>query len=88
MIIALILVVLLLISVPLLAVRRARRPPPAGCSTEWQPNIRLICTSVPLICGGISRSLYLMRRPGPDGNWQYRKMTSDERADYIDVFRY
>ena len=90
MIISILLVILLVVSVPLLAIRRADRPPPPpiGCTAEWQPNIRAFCTSVTVIDGTVTRSKYLMRRLGPNGKWQYRKMASEERARYIDVFRY
>lgn len=88
MIISILLVILLVVSVPLLAIRRAHRPPPIGCTPEWQPNIRAFCTSVTVIYGTVTRSKYLMRRPGLNGKWQYRKMTSEQRARYVDVFRY
>jgi hypothetical protein len=77
------LVFVLLISVPMVAIRRARRPPSVGTPTEWQPNIRIFCTLVRIVGGDVTRSLYLMRRPGPDGKWQYRKMAAKEFAYYM-----
>jgi hypothetical protein len=75
--IALIAVILLLMSVPLFTILRARRAR-SNNSAEWQPYIRYSWTLVSLVDGTATRSLYLMRRNGPDGNWQFRKMTIEE----------
>ena len=45
---------------------------------EWQPYFRMSLRRLPLITGGVSRSLYLMRRYAPDGTYQYRRMSLRE----------
>jgi len=78
MLIALMLTAALLASVPLVAFLRSHRPPRPQAPTDWQPCPRWFCTRVHLVDGTSTRSMYLMRRPGPDRRWQYRKMTRKE----------
>jgi hypothetical protein len=52
-------------------------------AAEWEPYVRLLWTRVQLIDGTTTRALYLMKRLGPDGNWQYRRMTDEEQWKYM-----
>ena len=82
MLIALSLTAALLASVPLIAFLRSRRPPQPETPADWQACPRWFCTRVRLVNGTSTRSMYLMRRPGPDGRWQFRKMTTEEFEYY------
>ena len=83
MIIAVLLITFAILAAPLLELVRFRNPPPK-ISAEWRPHVRMLCTSLTLMDGSVTRSAYLMRRRSSDGKWQYRQMTEQEFELYVD----
>jgi hypothetical protein len=49
----------------------------------WERYLRWTFSRVKLVDGTTTRSPYLMRRRGPDGSWQYRRMTEEEFGQAI-----
>jgi hypothetical protein len=55
-------------------------------AAEWKPYIRFVFTRIKLIDGATTRSIYLMKRQAPNGDWQYRRMTDEEFWKYAPLF--
>jgi hypothetical protein len=45
---------------------------------QWKPYVRFAFTRIELIDGTTTRSLYLMKKQGLNGEWQHRRMTDEE----------